>query len=103
MKYVLGACLAVLLGSLASPSGAAEVNLKKSSADELKMLCQKVGGAFTQDNSGYGCGTDCRGGKGTDCTVYCPSTDKRCTAQVEGARRPKTFEQALAPVSKGKK
>lgn len=103
MKFICAALFALALAALAPPSSAAEVNLQKTSADDLKALCQKVGGAYSEDNSGYGCSTDCQGGKGTDCTVYCPSTAKRCTAQVDGARRPKTVEQALAPVSKRKR
>jgi hypothetical protein len=90
------ACL-VALAFAASSVSAAEVNLKKSSADELKAVCQKVGGSFSTDNSGYGCGTDCKGASGTDCTVFCSATGKSCTAQVTGARRPKTVELALAP------
>jgi hypothetical protein len=85
------------------PSFAAEVSLKLSSADEMKAACEKAGGSFSQDNSGYGCGTDCRGGSGTDCTVFCPTSAKRCTAQVGGSRRPKTLEQALAPAAARKK
>jgi hypothetical protein len=95
----------ILLGSLAAlvfaitMANAAEVSLQKSSADELKAVCQKVGGSFSTDNSGYGCGTNCNGASGTDCTVFCPTSGKRCTAQVTGARRPKTAELALAPKS----
>jgi hypothetical protein len=96
MTIVLG-CVAALV--LAIPAGAAEVGLQKSSADELKATCEKVGGSFSNDSGGYGCGTDCRGGKGTDCTVFCPGSAKRCTAQVTGSRRPKSIEQALAPKS----
>ena len=88
---------------VAGSSLAAEVNIKLYSADDMKTACQKVGGSFSQDNSGYGCGTDCRGGAGTDCTVFCPSNAKRCTVQVGGSRRPKTFEQALAPNAGRKK
>jgi len=90
------ACV-VALAFTASSASAAEVSLKKSSADELKAVCQKAGGSFSTDNSGYGCGTDCKGASGTDCTVFCSATGKSCTAQVTGARRPKTAELALAP------
>jgi hypothetical protein len=95
--------LAIALGSLGSAASAAEVNLRKASAEQLKTVCQKAGGPFSQSESGYGCGTDCRGGKGTDCVVFCPNNAKHCTAQVDGARRPKTFDQALDPNSKRKK
>jgi hypothetical protein len=90
------ACV-VALAFAASSASAAEVSLKKSSADELKAVCQKAGGSFSTDNSGYGCGTDCKGASGTDCTVFCPTSATKCTAQVNGARRPKTAELALAP------
>jgi hypothetical protein len=103
MNWIRITCLAIALGSFASPSSAAEVNLAKASAEQLKAICQKVGGSFSQSGNGYGCGTDCAGGKGSDCTVFCSNTANRCTAQVGGARRPKTFEQALAPRSKRKK
>jgi hypothetical protein len=97
MRIVLG-CLIAL--AFAAPSAfAAEVNLKRMSADELKAVCQKAGGSFSTDNSGYGCGTDCKGASGTDCTVFCPANGKSCTAQTTGARRPKTADLALAPKS----
>jgi L-aminopeptidase/D-esterase-like protein len=82
---------------------AAESNLRAYSADELKATCEKAGTSFSQGSSGYGCGTDCKGGKGTDCTVFCPTNPKRCTAQVMGSRRPKTAEEALAPSGGRKK
>jgi hypothetical protein len=85
------------------PSAAAEVTLQKTSAEGLKAVCEKMGGSFSQADSGYGCGTDCHGGKGTDCVVFCPTSAKRCTAQVDGARRPKTFEQALGAGPKRKR
>ena len=95
MRIISGCLAALVLATTAA--GAAEVSLQKASADELKAVCQKAGGSFSTDNSGYGCGTDCKGASGTDCTVFCPTNGKRCTAQVTGARRPKTAELALAP------
>jgi hypothetical protein len=92
------ACL-IALAFAASSASAAEVNLKKSSSDELKAVCEKVGGSFSTDSGGYGCGTDCKGASGTDCTVFCSVSGKSCTAQVIGSRRPKTAELALAPKS----
>ena len=56
--------------------------------------CAKAGGKFSQDAKSIGCGTNCQGGPGTDCTVYCP-TDQKCTAQVIGARRPRSVAEAL--------
>jgi hypothetical protein len=86
----------VLIGILAF-SGAAsarDLYLPKHTVDELKAVCTKVNGHFSQDSSGYECGTDCHGKPGTACTVYCRA-DKRCVAQVNGARRPHTAESAL--------
>jgi hypothetical protein len=86
----------VLIGSfgLSSPSLARDIYLKKHTPDELKGVCQKVGGKFSQDSSGYDCGTDCHGKPGTACIVYC-QPDKRCVAQVITGRRPRTAESAL--------
>jgi hypothetical protein len=97
MRIILG-CLAALVLA-ATNAAAAEVSLQKSSADDLKAVCEKAGGSFSTDKSGYGCGTNCNGASGTDCTVFCPTNGKRCTAQVTGARRPKTAALALAPKS----
>lgn len=103
MNWTRTICLAIALGSLGYPISAAEVNLRNASAEQLKTVCQKVGGSFSESENGYGCGTDCAGSKGSDCTVFCPNSAKHCTAQVGGARRPKTIEQALAPRSKRNK
>ena len=103
MKILLTLLIALGLAVTTRPSAAAEVTLQKTSAEGLKAVCEKVGGSFSQADSGYGCGTDCHGGKGTDCVVFCPTSAKRCTAQVDGARRPKTFEQALGVPPKHKR
>lgn len=103
MSWVGTVVLGISLVSLAWPSNASEVNLRKSSAEQLKTICQKAGGSFSQSANAYSCGTDCSGGPGTDCVVFCPEDAKHCTAQVGGALRPKTPEQALAPRSKRKK
>ena len=97
MRIILGSLVALVLAS--SCASAAEVNLKKMSSDDLKAVCEKAGGSFSTDNSGYGCGTDCKGASGTDCTLFCSASGKSCTAQVIGSRRPKTAELALAPKS----
>ena len=47
MNWIRITCLAIALGSFASPSSAAEVNLVKASAEQLKAVCQKVGGSFS--------------------------------------------------------
>jgi hypothetical protein len=88
--------LLILTGALALSSAAlaGDVTLAKTSADQLKDACAKAGGKFSQDTKGYGCGTDCHGGPSTDCVVYCP-VDQKCTAQVIGARRPRSVAEAL--------
>lgn len=88
--------LFILTGTLAF-SGAAlakDLTLPKTSAEQLKSTCDSAGGKFSQGANGYGCGTDCHGGPGTDCTVYCPA-DQKCSAQVIGGRRPRSVAEAL--------
>ena len=85
--------LIAVLG-LAGVCSANDVNLPKQTPDELKAVCAKAGGKFSQDASGYGCGTNCSGGSGTDCTVFC-KPEQKCVAQVIGARRPKDVLSAL--------
>jgi hypothetical protein len=88
--------LLVLTGVLALSSAAAakDLTLPKTSADAVKSACDKAGGKFSQDAKSYGCGTDCHGGPGTDCVVYCEAEGK-CTAQVVGGRRPHSVAAAL--------
>lgn len=87
--------LIVTLG-LTGPSAARDIRLHKRTLDEIESVCEKVGGEFSQDSRGYGCGTNCKGGPGTACTVYC-LTDHRCIAQVIGGRRPTSVQNALRP------
>ena len=86
----------ILTGILAlnGVASAAEVTLPKTSVDDLKNACAKAGGKFSQDAKGYDCGTNCQGGPSTDCTVHC-TADQKCTAQVIGARRPRSVAEAL--------
>jgi hypothetical protein len=88
--------LLVLTGALALSSAAVakDLTLPKTSADAIKSACDKAGGKFSQDDRGYGCGTDCHGDPGTDCIVYCKAGEK-CTAQVIGGRRPHSVAAAL--------
>ena len=88
--------LLVLVGILwlGGSSLAAEVSMQKHTADEIKSVCDKVGGRFLQDAGGYGCGTNCQGGPGTDCIVSC-KTGQVCFAQTIGSKRPKTLLNAL--------
>jgi len=88
--------LLILTGAFAH-SGTAlaeETTLPRTNAEQLQSACTKAGGKFSQDAKGIECGTNCQGGPGTDCTVYCP-TDQKCTAQVIGARRPRSVAEAL--------
>jgi hypothetical protein len=94
VRTVIAALALVSALALAGPCLANEFVLHKSSLQELKAVCDKAGGKFSQDANGYGCGSDCRGGPGTDCTVFC-KTDEKCYAQVIGARRPSNALNAL--------
>ncbi len=94
MRKLTAACVLIAGLGLSSPSLARDMRLEKQTPDQLKAVCDKVKGSFSQDKSGYGCGTDCKGGPGTACMVYC-QPDKKCVAQVVGARRPRTVESAL--------
>jgi hypothetical protein len=88
--------LLILTGILAhgGAARAGDVTLPKTNAEQLKSACAKAGGKFSQDAKGYDCGTDCHGGPSTDCTVHCV-VDQKCTAQVIGARRPRSVAEAL--------
>ena len=66
----------------------------KHTAEEVKSVCEKVGGRFSQDATGHYCSTDCHGGPGTDCVVGC-KTGLPCVAQVIGSRRPTNLANAL--------
>jgi hypothetical protein len=93
--------LLVLTGTLAAgaPSLANDLTLPKTAADALKAACAKAGGKYSEGDNIYGCGTDCAGKPGTDCTVTC-RTGKRCTAQVIGGRRPRSVADALVKPGK---
>jgi hypothetical protein len=90
----LVSCILFAVIALSGPACANAINLRKHSADEIKTICNKVGGSFSQDADGYGCGTDCRGRPGTDCLVSCKN-GAPCYAQVIGGRRPTTVQSAL--------
>ena len=64
-------------------SYARDVSLGKHTAEEVKSICEKVGGRISQDATGHYCSTDCHGGPGTDCVVGC-KTGQPCVAQVMG-------------------
>jgi hypothetical protein len=98
LEPVVRVSVVILVGiistGLVNPSPAREIHLQKRSIEDIKSVCAKVGGEFSQDSRGYGCGTNCKGGPGTACIVYCP-TGQRCIAQVIGARRPTSVQNAL--------
>src|SRR6478735_12290764 len=88
----------ILIGAfgLNVSSYARDVSLGKHTAEEVKSVCEKVGGRFSQDATGHYCSTDCYGGPGTDCVVGC-KTGQPCFAQVIGSRRPhQSFERAAS-------
>jgi hypothetical protein len=96
--------LLILTGTLALGGAALarDLTLPKTTPEQLKDACTKAGGRFSQDAKGYDCGTDCHGKPSTDCTVHC-TADQKCTAQVIGARRPRSVAEALtAPERKGR-
>jgi hypothetical protein len=92
-KLIAPIILMSLLG-FAGPSLARDIALHKHAADEIKTVCAKAGGSFSQGAGVYACGTNCHGGPGTDCIVSC-TADQTCTAQVIGGRRPTTPLSAL--------
>jgi hypothetical protein len=93
-SYLIASLILAAVLGLCGPSWARDVSLHKHSADELKSVCAKVGGSFSQGGGVYGCGTNCNGGPGTDCMVNCDAS-QTCTAQVIGHRRPTTLQNAL--------
>ena len=84
---------AAILGFSVGSSMASETTMRKSSVEELKSVCDKAGGSFSQDAAGYGCGSNCQGKPGTDCVLNCKNNEKSCFAQVPGLFAPnKPFE-----------
>jgi hypothetical protein len=83
--------LLVLVGILwlVGSSLAAEVSMQKHTAEKIKSVCNKVGGRFSQDAEGYGCGTNRQGGPGTDCIVNCK------TGQVYFAQTSEVSDRGL--------
>ncbi len=94
MRHLTIALILIGILGISGPSLARDITLRKHTPAEIKTACEKAGGKFSQDAKGYGCGTDCHGSRGTDCTVFCP-TDARCVVQVIGARRPRHVLDAL--------
>jgi hypothetical protein len=94
---ILNVIIALSIGS----SMASETTMRKSTAEELKSVCDKAGGSFSQDAGGYGCGTNCQGTPGTDCVLACKNSEKGCFAQVPGRARPTSPLNALVRSPRG--
>ena len=94
---ILSVIIALSIGS----SMASETTMRKSTAEELKSVCDKAGGSFLQDAGGYGCGTNCQGKPGTDCVLACKNSEKGCFAQVPGRARPTSPLNALVRSPRG--
>ncbi len=80
--------LSLLLGCLvfAAPANAKLIDIKAHVGhDQLQAACGAAGGQFSEspDGNGYGCGTNCKGGPGTNCYVACDNGGK-CVGQTPG-------------------
>ncbi len=84
VRYLTLPFILTSLFALSGPCIAGDVPMHKHTADELKGVCTKVGGSFSQDAAHYGCGTDCHGAQGTDCIVSCTISD-RCASPRSSA------------------
>ena len=93
--------LCVIIALSIGSSMASETTMRKSTAEELKSVCDKAGGSFSQDAGGYGCGTNCQGKPGTDCVLACKNNEKSCFAQVPGRARPTSPLNALVRSPRG--
>lgn len=74
--------------------------MHKPSVEELKNVCDKPGGSFSQDAGRYGCGTNCQGKPETDCVVACKS-GQDCIAQFPGRGRPTSLLNASVRSPRG--
>lgn len=85
-SIILLLALFVLSLSIASPSYARTFDLTQNvSHGQLQSACNAAGGTFSDapDGSGYACGTNCKGGKGTNCYVAC-GNDGKCVGSTPG-------------------
>lgn len=94
MRKLIAPLIVTTAVGFSVPSLANDIPMHKHAADEIKTVCVKVGGSFSQSAGTYACGTNCHGGPGTDCVVFCKA-DQNCDAQVIGRRRPTSLLSAL--------
>ena len=99
MRHIISAFVLCAMLGFGGSALAQSITLSKRTIDDVKAVCDKVGGHFTQDSNGFGCGTNCHGGPGTACVVYC-RTGEKCVAQTMGGRRARTIESALKKPSR---
>ena len=100
MRSLAVAVILIGIFGLSVSPFARDASVGKRTPEEVKSVCDKVGGKFSQDATGHYCGTNCRGGPGTDCYVGC-KTAQPCFAQVIGSRRPTTLLNALQEPTRG--
>src|SRR5262249_60571432 len=96
--------LVVLIGGFGLSFGSAlasETTMHKYTAEELKSVCEKAGGSFSQDGGGYGCGTNCQGKPGTDFILSCKKNEKKCFVLVPGPTRTTSHPNALIRSPRG--
>jgi hypothetical protein len=94
LRYPIAFLILTATLALSGAAHARDLTFPTMTADALKASCIKAGGKFSQDAQGFDCGTNCKGGPGTDCIVHCADGQK-CTAQVIEGRRPHSVAAAL--------
>ena len=70
--WIMRSALALVLGLVSSTAMAKDVDLGKHGADEIKSICDRLGGRFVSDGQTYGCSKKCPGGT---CAVICDKDD----------------------------
>lgn len=69
---IMGSALALVVGLVSSTAMAKDVDLAHYSPDQIKSICDRVGGSFRSDGQTYGCSKKCTGGT---CAVICDKDD----------------------------
>lgn len=75
--------MVLMLVLVSSTAMAKDVDLGKHGADEIKSICDRVGGKFLSDGQTYGCSKACTGGT---CAVICDKDDG-CFGTTPGDRQ----------------